>query len=308
MSACIVCGAVEAPSAIEGVPDYVTGERFRLVRCRRCGFGRTEPVPASLDRYYPQRYRRFNPLAARVLRWSYRRRIDGWLARLPRTGRALEIGAGSGWMLRALRERGWEAVGTERTAETAQTAAETSGGTVHAADLDTLADEQPFDLIVMFHVLEHLEDPIGTLRSAAARLRPGGALVLGLPNIASWQSRATGRHWMHLDVPRHLCHFSPETMRIALAKTGFDLVNIDFRSYEHDPLGWTQSLLDAIGFEQGVVLKRLIGLSERRGSGVATALAFGLAVPLTIVGFALAVVSWQARAGAVMQVWAVRRA
>jgi len=265
-------------------------------------------VPASLDRYYKQRYRRFNPLAALVLRWSYRRRIDGWLARLPRTGRALEIGAGSGWMLRALRERGWQAVGTERTAEAALAAADASGATVHAADLDTLMDDAPFDLIVMFHVLEHLEDPIGTLQSAAARLRPGGTLILGLPNIASWQARATGRHWMHLDVPRHLCHFSPQTMRMALAKTGFDLTSIDFRSYEHDPLGWTQSLLDALGFEQGVVLKRLIGLSERRGSAVATVLAFGLAVPLTILGFALAVVSWQARAGAVMQVWAVRRA
>jgi len=112
---------------------------------------------------------------------------------------------------------------------------------------------------------------------------------------------------MHLDVPRHLCHFSPEALEQMLASTGFDLVRIDYRSYEHDPLGWTQSTLDALGFEQGVILKRLIGLHERRGGLVPTLLAFALAIPLTVAGFALALLSWQARAGAVMQVWAVRR-
>ena len=306
MNACPVCGAADSRT-IDGVSDYVTGERFRVVRCARCSFGRTEPVPPSLDRYYPRRYRSYNPLAAWFLAWSYRRRVDGWLTRLPPSGRALEIGTGRGWMLRALRERGWEAIGTERTADAARAASEASGAPVYAADLDTLSDERPFDLVVMFHVLEHLEDPIATLRSAAARLRPGGTLVLGLPNMASWQSRATGRHWMHLDVPRHLGHFAPEAMGQALAATGFDLVDIDFRSYEHDPLGWTQSTLDALGFEQGVILKRLIGLRERRGGIVPTVIAFALAVPLTAAGFALALLSWQARAGAVMQVWAVRR-
>lgn len=306
MSACPVCGAADSRT-IDGVSDYVTGELFHIVQCARCSFGRTEPVPTSLDRYYPRHYRNFNPLAARFLRWSYRRRVDRWLARLPRTGRALEIGTGRGWMLRALRERGWEAIGTERTADAAHAASEASGAPVYAADVDTLSDERPFDLVVMFHVLEHLEDPIATLRSAAARLRPGGTLILGLPNIASWQSRAMGRHWMHLDVPRHLGHFSPEAMRQALAATGFDLVDLDFRSYEHDPLGWTQSTLDALGFEQGVILKRLIGLRERRGGIIPTVIAFALAVPLTVAGFALALLSWRAEAGAVMQVWAVRR-
>ncbi|TME25076.1 MAG: hypothetical protein E6I64_11515, partial [Chloroflexi bacterium] len=65
------------------VVDYITGEKFSVVRCRRCGFGLTDPVPGSLDRYYPTRYRRFNTLAALVLRRLYLRRVDGWLRRLP---------------------------------------------------------------------------------------------------------------------------------------------------------------------------------------------------------------------------------
>jgi hypothetical protein len=131
--------------------------------------------------------------------------------------------------------------------------------------------------------------------------------VLGLPNIASWPARATGRNWMHLDTPRHLGHFSPASIENALGRAGFDVASIDFRSYEHDALGWTQSALDALGFEKGLILKRLIGLRGRRGPLIATLVGLALAVPLTIAGGILAVASWQAKAGAVMQVWAVRR-
>jgi len=303
---CPICGAVGGTVARRDVRDYVTGETFAIVRCPSCDFAWTDPQPASLDRYYPARYRGYNPLAALLLRIAYRRRVGGWLRQLPSAGRVLEIGTGRGWMLAAFRERGWEAVGTERTPDAAAEAARASGAKVVAVEIDAL-DEGLFDLIVMFHVLEHVTDPMTVLRAAAARLRPGGALVLGLPNLASWQSRSTRRHWMHLDVPRHLGHYSPRSIRDALDRAGFDLAGIDFTSYEHDPLGWTQSALDALGFEQGVVLKRLVGLRERRGPLVATAAAFLLAVPLTIAGAVLAVASWPAGGGAVMQVWARRR-
>ena len=306
MSGCPVCGSERSSLALRDVRDYVTGEAFSIVRCEACTFAWTAPVPPSLDPYYPPRYRGFNPLAAALLRWSYRRRVASWLERLPRVGRALEVGTGRGWMLRALRERGWTAIGTERTPDAALAAARASGATVHAVEVADL-DERNFDLVVMFHVLEHVDDPVAMLRAVAARVRPGGTLVLGLPNNASWQARATGRHWMHLDTPRHLGHFSPESIEAALGTAGFDIASVDFRSYEHDALGWTQSALDALGFEKGVILKRLIGLRERRGPLAATLAAFALAVPLTVAGGVLAVLSWRARAGAVMQVWAVRR-
>ena len=307
-SQCVVCGADGPFRIVPNVRDYVTGVRFRLVQCRRCMYTVTDPIPASLEEYYPQRYRRFNVVAALVLRRLYQRRVDAWLKRLPVTGRALELGSGTGWMLRALAERGWQALGTERTVAGARIAAEAAGVPVYVGDLEALSPAPVLDLIVMFHVLEHLADPLTVLASAASRLRPGGVLILGLPNIASWQSRANGRHWMHLDVPRHLCHFSPQAIRLALAANGLRLTRLDFRSYEHDPLGWTQSTLDKLGFEQCLILKRLIGLREKRGSAGKTIAGLALAVPLTVIGFLLALLSWRAGAGAVMEVWAVREA
>jgi SAM-dependent methyltransferase len=302
---CPVCGSDREPFVLTGVRDRVTRETFRLLRCPRCGFARTDPVPPSLDRYYPERYRRYGGLSAAVLRSLYRGRVRSWLKDLPAGGRALELGSGTGWMLEALRGAGWHAAGTERTAAAAAIAA-ASGADVRVGGLEAFADDPAFDLVVMFHVLEHLADPMAALRAAHERLAPGGVLVLGLPNLASWQSRMTGRHWMHLDVPRHLVHFSPSSMRAALAAAGFRVERIGFRSFEHDPLGWVQSWLDALGFEQDVILGRLTGLRTGRGSPAATAAAFALAVPLGIVAWPLSFASWVFGAGAIMEVRAVR--
>ena len=312
--------------------DYVTGDSFAIVQCHVCGFGVTDPLPGSLDRYYPTRYRRFNALAARVLHGLYLRRVDGWLRRLPPTGLALEVGAGTGWMLRALRERGWRALGHERSLEAALAARAAAGVPIFVGDLGAVRPAPALDLVIMFHVLEHLADPLAELRAVARRLRPGGALVLGLPNIASWQARLAGRHWMHLDVPRHLCHFTPDSIERALAGTpgletmrsfsrnGFaqltavfsDKVDVYFararRILEReglDPFGWVQSTLDRLGFEHGLLIKQLTGMKRRSGA-FTTLAALVLAVPLGVVGLVAALASWRAGAGAVMEVWAVR--
>jgi SAM-dependent methyltransferase len=288
------------------VRDYVTRERFQILLCRRCGFGMTDPVPLSMDPYYPPRYRRFNALAAFVLRRLYLRRVDGWHTRLPKTGRALELGSGTGWMLRALRERGWLAVGSERTVSAAAAARDAAGAPMFVGDLSAIRDEPLLDLVIMFHVLEHLADPLTALATVARRMKPGGTLILGIPNIASWQARFGGRWWMHLEVPRHLCHFSPDAIERALGASGFRVTRIDFRSFEHDPFGWVQSTLDRLGFEQSLLVKVLARMSDRRSGFLPTVVAMLLAIPLGALGLVLAIASWRAGAGAVMEVWARR--
>jgi SAM-dependent methyltransferase len=266
----------------------------------------TDPVPISLDRYYPPRYRRFNPLAVFVLRRLYLRRVDRWVKRLPARGLALELGSGTGWMLRALRERGWLAVGSERTVAVAAAARDAAGVPMFVGDLAAIRDAPVLDLVIMFHVLEHLADPFAALDEIARRVKPGGTLILGIPNIASWQARFAGSRWMHLDVPRHLSHFSPDAIGRALAASGFRTSHLDFRSFEHDPFGWVQSSLDRLGFEQGLLVKVVTRMGDRRSGLLATFAAVVLAIPLGALGLAVALASWRAGAGAVMEVWAVR--
>ena len=301
---CPICAGVLAPLGY-ATRDGVTGERFDLLRCGSCGFARTHPTPVELDRYYPPSYRNYGAIGAAVLRRSYRGRVRRWRRSLPRVGVALEVGAGRGWMLEALREAGWSVMGSERTFRAASELRGLSGASVFVGDLEAIRSGADLDLIVMFHVLEHLADPVRALTAAANGLAPGGMIIVGVPNIGSWQARFARSSWLHLDVPRHLSHFTPTSIERALAMAGLRTIRIDFRSLEHDPLGWAQSFLSHIGLGDRSVLALLAREPSRvhRWHFILTAL---LLPPLAIVGLAVAGASWLARRGAVMEVWAAR--
>ncbi len=84
------------------------------------------------------------------------------------------------------------------------------------------------------------------------------------------------------------------------------MTRIDFRSFEHDPFGWVQSTLDRLGFEQSLLVKMLARMQDRRSDVLTTLVAVLLAIPLGVLGLVLALASWRAGAGAVMEVWATR--
>jgi SAM-dependent methyltransferase len=300
-----VCGSPETEVYLDQARDYVTGKTFATRRCERCGVGFTAPRPENLEPFYPARYRRYTRLALATLRALYRRRVRSW-ARLQRQpGAALELGCGDGFMLDALRRRGWRVVGVERSEEACAYARSELGLEVHAGGLDALDGEHRFDLIILFQVLEHLPDPVATLRQCARLLKPGGTLVVGVPNRESWQARFAGADWLHLDVPRHLFHFSPASLTYAMRQAGLEVASVRFASLEHDPYGWLQSLLNRIGFRQNGLTRLLMGLDRPSVGGVAAALC---AAVLLIPAVLLAAVSWLLRAGALMEVRATRRA
>ena len=99
---------------------------------------------------------------------------------------------------------------------------------------------------------------------------------------------------------------SPDAIERALGASGFRMSRIDFRSFEHDPFGWVQSTLDRLGFEQSLLVKVLARMSDRRSGFLLTVAAMLLAIPLGAIGLVLALASWRAGAGAVMEVWATR--
>jgi 2-polyprenyl-3-methyl-5-hydroxy-6-metoxy-1,4-benzoquinol methylase len=306
-SPCRVCAATESRVLLARVRDYITGEHFSVHACAGCGLAATYPRPASLDRFYPAYYRRYGFLARRVLAWLYRLRVRSWAGTLEPAGRVLEVGCGGGWMLRALADRGWKVAGIERTADSASYARRLNRVPVFIGELEALKPGPQFDLVVLFQVLEHLPDPLLTLRRCAALLKPGGHLIVSVPNLRSWQARVAGTGWFHLDVPRHLFHFTPETLAALLDRTGFQVKQTRFVSFEHDPYGWEQSLLNQLGFEQNLLTRALMGDRCRRllsPSGLAM-MATGALIALP--GMLLAWASWLAGTGAIMEVVAVRR-
>ncbi len=304
--ACELCRSAEFVQVITGVRDYITGEVFVLRHCLRCAFARTEPQPASMAPYYPVKYRRYNPLSAALLRQFYRWRAWRWVARLGPSGVALEIGCGDGWMLGALREQGWQVVGTERSVESAVIPARERRVPVFVGELDALRPAARFDAIILFHVLEHMDDPVRVLRRCAALLKLGGMIIVAVPNWRSWQARCFGTAWFHLDVPRHLNHFSRRALSLTAEQAGLQIARTSSVSLEHDPYGWVQSALNRCGFPQNLLTKWLMGMSAEEQSVAGWAAMFALSVLLAIPAGVLALASWCVGRGAVMEAWVTK--
>lgn len=308
VESCRLCRSSDISLLFKQVQDYISGELFDVRRCNRCGVAFTHPQPVSIHRFYPTYYRRYGRLAYATLGFLYRWRARSWVHTLGSSGMALEVGCGDGWMLRALREQGWKVVGNERTVQSTLFAATVNGLPVFVGGLEALKPEARFDLIILFQVLEHLADPLGTLQECVRLLRPGGALVVAVPNIESWQARVSGPSWFHLDVPRHLFHFSPLSLSYVLERAGLDVAAIHFVSLEHDPYGWVQSVLNRAGLPQNLLTRLLMGGAE---PGTATSLAGMGTVLLSVLLLGpcvlLAMCSWTARAGALMELRARKR-
>jgi len=296
--ACRICGAGMQPRYARAA-DYITGDCFEVWQCAQCGAGRTAPVPADLTAYYPAQYRRYNKLIGGILRILYRWRVARWAGLFKAPGAVFEMGCGNGMMLDMLRERGWRVTGSERHGDALRIARETFGLNVVEGGPDQLDPAARFDLILLFQVLEHLDDPAAALAALAARLAPGGRMIIGVPNFASWQSSFGGALWFHLDVPRHLQHFTLPALRRLLGARGLRIAGISYVSPEHDPFGWVQSLLNRFDSKPNRLTRLLMRIDP---PGAANLLHLALGCIAFIPAVPLSLLSWAVRRGAIIEV------
>jgi SAM-dependent methyltransferase len=151
-----------------------------------------------------------------------------WTRRVAPGLRLLEIGCASGWFLAEARAVGYDAVGVEPAPEMAAAAQKRSGVTVHAAMLeDADLPARTFDVAAAWHVLEHLAEPRGPLAAVRAALRPGGRLLLELPNIASLRAGREGEAWYGMEPAHHVAHYSPQALEALLRAAGFEPERIE---------------------------------------------------------------------------------
>lgn len=255
--------------------DYITGDVFRIERCPDCGLVRTIPQPKAGDlvRYYPPGYYgrgvRYPLFLQRFLDGIYTRRARHLEQRCSgRHGKALDIGCGPGWMLDKLRARGWEGIGTERDDESARFARSELGLEVLTGE-NVLEDlpSNSFDLVILWHVLEHLAEPAREIAEISRLLRPGGIALLAVPNFGSIEARLAGPRWFHLDVPRHLSHIELPTLRSLLDRSGLEIMSAGYFSPEYDVFSAVQTSLNMLGLRQNM----LYNLLRSRGSRLMSA-------------------------------------
>lgn len=150
-------------------------------------------------------------------------------------GPVLDIGAGEGYLIDALAALGREASGLDRDSDHPR-----------VSDLPLAEVQGEFAAIVLWHALEHLPDPKETVELAAARLSPGGVIVIAVPNYASLQARAFGDGWLHLDLPRHLTHLRADALKSGLAKAGLRPSASSGLKAGQLVIGWLQGLVSLL--------------------------------------------------------------
>jgi SAM-dependent methyltransferase len=212
------------------------------VRCERCGAATTDPWPSeqTLARAYAGWYRpqggRFAGPGDALLKRS-RGVLAHRLADVAPPGEVLDVGAGDGTLLDALRRRGRNATGLELVATRPD---------IQAADIAELPGDRRFAAIVFWHSLEHLPRPAEALGKAAELLAPGGVLVIAVPNSDSLQARAFGDRWLALDLPRHLVHLPAKALVRRLKELGLTITRTSHLRGGQVVFGWLHGLVGAL--------------------------------------------------------------
>ncbi len=213
------------------VKDHlVTGENFDLFYDAKWDMYLTYPVPNNLDKYYQsenyqphQLYHKsfFNSVYnfVRTLNYKYKYKLIKSFA--PNADSILDYGTATGEFLAYLQKKGFHIAGVEPNASARKQANKSLNNTVKGA-LDNINGQ--YDIISLWHVLEHVKDPVHLLKSMDKLLTPDGILVVAVPNFKSYDAQYYGKHWAAFDVPRHLWHFSPHAINKLFMQQGFTLL------------------------------------------------------------------------------------
>ena len=235
---CPCCEAVLDPRLSFSGLDRLhrTRGQFEVRRCPACGAGVTLPLAnaADLASYYPEAYGPYDdvlgPVARRIsraIRWHQgRHALKGAPLSALRgapAGRAVDVGCGRGDLAALFVERGWKVTGIEPSAGACRAArargVDAREGTLADVELESGA----YDAAIFQHSLEHTPDPASDLEKVRVALRPGGLVLISVPNFASWQRLRFGDRWYHLDLPRHRTHFTPQALEAALGRAGLQV-------------------------------------------------------------------------------------
>jgi len=247
--------------------DYISGETFQVARCRECAQVVTLPVPADLGRYYPVGYygdkqgRRFPAAIEWLQEKLYAWRAGQVLRRLKQeNARVLDVGCGRGLLLRAFQRNGCDVTGTEFSDGACRFAREVLKLPVRVGVLQELKfPDHSFDVVVMWHVLEHVSDPRPTLAEVSRILRPGGLFLVAVPNFGSPEAQLSKAGWFHLDVPRHLSHHTHASLSQILGEAGLTPRWVSSLAPEYDTFSFVQSLLNWLGVRPNLLYNWLRG-------------------------------------------------
>jgi len=245
------------------------GTLFSVSKCNGCGVLRTLPPMSEgeLSVYYPTDYwGSLEPPSPAWIRSSQREKTEFLRKCGLIGGRILDVGCGSGLFLRALDGKAWQRFGVETGAEASNLAAAVLGSDriLNGGLIEAQLESATFDVVAFWSALEHMNHPRSNLLEARRLLKPGGTVIVQVPNASSYQARMFKERWFALDVPRHRYHFSHTVLEKALTDSRFRIYQATYFSKAHNAHALRQSLKASLRANQ-----------SRAGFGI-----FCLAIPL----------------------------
>lgn len=233
LSQCPLCGSSEPRFWASIVDHSITKEVFSLVDCERCGFRSTNPRPDSrtIGRYYQSaKYISHSDASSTIVERLYQvaRRIGmrgkyRIVHQLHPHGRILDIGCGTGSFLAYLMSRGYLVQGVEPDLKARERAIAEHGIPV-LPSLEQVPGFEQFQVVTLWHVLEHLPDLRSSLKRIYAQLADQGVIIIAVPDRGAWDADHYKTAWAAWDVPRHFYHFRQKDVHALLREHGFELI------------------------------------------------------------------------------------
>lgn len=222
-------------------------EGWQLVRCRDCGHIWLPSTSANFQALYDEGYfeghyfaKSYNEEEITRQVQESKPRID-LLERYAKRGMLLDVGCGLGFFLAAARSTGWSVVGIDLSSYAVKWARERLNLPVICGTLESAPIEpESMDAITFWHSLEHIADPTSAVRTAYRLLKPGGILLVQVPNVASLERHFLRDRWSGWDLPMHLHHFSPRTLRWLAKRAGFRVLGDQYQA-SMPILNWIRS-------------------------------------------------------------------
>lgn len=235
---CPSCSSAAIKKSFNTIDYTVSGESFEIWQCDECSLRFTQNIPGqdSVGRYYQSDdYISHTDTNKGVINRLYRTVRRFTLVRKRNTinritnrssGTLLDLGAGTGAFASVMQRSGWTVSALEPDEQARRKAAELYG--LQLADSSTLfkLEADKFDVITLWHVIEHVHSLHHYLAQLKKVLKPGGTIFIAVPNYTSFDAGSYKQFWAAYDTPRHLYHFSPIAMQQLLQKHGLQLKSV----------------------------------------------------------------------------------
>ena len=259
---CVLCGASDREILIEK-------NSWHVYRCLSCGLGFLDPRPSREDvenlyskEYFTEQYDKGVDPNTR----DFKKRLNleahriRFFRGLRRQGRVLDIGCGNGYFLAACRYKGYEVQGIDVSDWAIQYATQKLGILAHAGEINTVTlSPQSFDIITMWHFLEHTRDPRQTILKVKNWMKKDGIMIIDVPNYESTDARKNWKNWIGWQLPYHFYHFNPKALKILVEMCGFHIVKT--KNYHSEAVKMALKGIPLIGLFARLIAKMYSGTS-----------------------------------------------